>query len=87
MTGFHAPNIATSKMLQELRDFIGAFGDPGCTSMEIFNRFQVLNPAREVSALRKNGINVQCDYERTNENGKRIYRYRLIRDGQGRLAM
>lgn len=73
---FHFPKLETSKDLQALLKFLKNRGQFGATSYEIFKECGMLNPGREISALRKNGIRIRCEHDYTTEQGKRIYRYR-----------
>jgi hypothetical protein len=73
---FHFPKLENSKDLQSLLAFLKGQGKQGATSLEIFRACGMLNPGREVSALRKNGMRIGCKYEHKNDHGKKIYRYR-----------
>ena len=74
----HFAKVAESPRLQRMLAFLRSRGQDGATGREIVVNCEVLNPATYCSELRRNGFNVECSHERTNDNGARVYRYRLI---------
>jgi len=52
------------------------------TTLEIQVKARVCNPATWVSALRKNGFNIVCEYVGTDASDSRVYRYQLIKGGK-----
>ena len=73
----HAAKIEKSETLQRLRDYLTTQGATGATSYQLVVALELVAPATWVSALRKNGYDVECKYEGTNPHGSRIYRYVL----------
>lgn len=73
----HAAKLAKSARMQAILAFMRERGTSGATSWEIAERFRVLNIGTEMAALRANGITVNCECLGMNENGRRIYVYRV----------
>jgi len=71
----HARKLDRSFHLRCLRDLLAIAGAEGVTGAEIASRLHCLNPATEISELRKNGVPVRCEYQGKSESGRRIYRY------------
>lgn len=74
----HAAKVENSPSLRAVLGFLKERGPQGVTSWEFIERCRVANPATEVSALRHNGYNIKCEYQETNENKRKVYRYWLI---------
>lgn len=76
----HAAKLEKSPRLQGILAFLRERGARGATGWEILEKFQVMNPGTEVSALRQNGIQVDCKQERVTETGRKVYRYTLVEE-------
>ena len=85
MGHIHAANIETSERLQKLLYLLKTKAFAGATSLEITQALGILNPGTEVSALRHNGYDVECKYDRTTDAGAKVYRYFLYEGGQKNL--
>jgi hypothetical protein len=71
----HAAKVENSPALQSILAFLRERGATGATTWEILERCRVGNPATEVSALRKNGFNIECKYQFTSGDRRKVYRY------------
>ena len=74
----NAAKLERSERMQAILAFMRERGTAGATSLEIAVRFNVLNVGTEMSALRHNGVNVDCEFERETETGRRVYRYHVV---------
>lgn len=77
----HASKLETSKPLQSILAMLRDRGQQGATTKEIADACSVENAATWISALRKNGFNIACDYQGTFDGRKR-FRYHLIEMGE-----
>ena len=73
----NAAKLERSPKMQAMLAFLRDRGAHGATSIELAQRFNLVAVATEVSALRHNGIAVDCEYEGETETGRRVYRYRV----------
>ena len=85
MGHIHAAHLATSERLQKLLYLLKAHVLEGITSLEINEALGILNPGTEVSALRRNGFDIDCKYDGKTSTGAKRYRYFLARGGQKSL--
>lgn len=74
----HFAKLENNKPLQAILSPLRERGEKGATTAEIHDYASVENPATWVSALRKNGFAVRCDYLGLSENKRKVYSYRLI---------
>jgi len=70
--------LENSKRLQAILTLLQSRGATGATTREISEVSGALNPATEVSALRHNGVSVDCAYQGRTETGSKVYRYWLV---------
>ena len=73
----HFARLSASPRLQRFRDYLLKKGNDGATGLELVAETQTLNPHTSAAELRANGIRVECDYQKTQDNGAKIYRYFL----------
>ena len=78
MPGMHKATLKGSETLRRLLAFLQARGEVGATSIELTQALDLVAVATWVSQLRHNGVNVDCQYERTTETGRRVHRYRVV---------
>lgn len=74
-------NYGSIDRCPRLRSILGLLmsrGLEGATTLEIHDICGALNPATEVSAIRHQGYDIKCKYERRTETGAKVYRYRLV---------
>jgi hypothetical protein len=76
--GMHYSRLSTSDPLSLVHALLKARGAIGATTADIAAICEVTSPPTWVSMLRKNGIQVRCEYEGLSANGRRVYRYREI---------
>ena len=74
----NAGKIETCKTLQDIHSFLEFKGTSGATTKEIADAVGCENAATWISALRQNGYVIECKYERLTEDGKKVYRYKLL---------
>lgn len=74
----HAAKVENSKPLQLILGLLLSRGEHGATTLEIAEYASVQSASTWVSALRKNGHQVKCDYEGLSANHRKVHRYRLI---------
>ena len=72
---FHLVKIDGSKPLQRIVAYLGDRGELGATGLEVATQCRVLNVATWVSHLRRQGIPIETVFDRTTEEGARVYRY------------
>jgi hypothetical protein len=77
MKTFHHSKL-TSARLQKLLAYLQECGLRGATTLELCQRCITTRPSSDVSELRANGVQIETQFEGTNENGRRIYRYTLL---------
>jgi hypothetical protein len=75
----HAARLDKSNRLQALHGFLLSMGDCGATTQQIARHLGSVAVHSDVSELRANGIGVTCEFEETNEYGRKVYRYRLVK--------
>ena len=74
----HTGKVGSSKQLSAaLRALVNA-GKHGITSSHLAAACGTVAPATVVSALRHNGYDIGCRFERTTPEGKKVYRYTLF---------
>ncbi len=73
--GMHCGKVSGSPPMRRVLAFLKRKRQ---TTLEIQVKARVCNPATWVSALRKNGFNIVCEYLGTSK-GSRIYRYQLVK--------
>ena len=79
MGTMHAGKIQTNATLQSLLAYLRERIVSGATSMDLMRDLNMVAPATWVSMLRKNGYNVECEYESVSAvTGRKTYRYRLV---------
>lgn len=88
---FHAARVAESPRLRRVLEFLRSRGADGATGWEIVDHCHVMNPGGAVSELRddKNGCLILSYSEGKNVNGRKVWRYVLMREPQhneGRTA-
>lgn len=76
--GMHCGNVDTSPTLKCILGLLMSRGLEGATTLEIAQVSGSMAPSTDVSAIRKQGYNIKADPEGKNENGRKVYRYRLI---------
>ena len=74
---FHHSSL-DSPRLKKLLAFLQERGGSGATTFEITQQCQTTRASSDVSELRANGIAVEDSFEGTNENGRKIFRYRIL---------
>ena len=72
----HNANIETSKRLQDTLGALIAFDEP--TTREIQQSTGSMSVSTDISELRQNGYEIDCWQDRKTENGRKIYRYKLL---------
>ena len=77
MKTFHHSKL-TSPRLQKLLAYLQECSLRGCTTLEIAQACCSTRPSSDCSELRANGVQIETQFEGTNENGRRIYRYTLL---------
>ena len=71
----HKADIKSSLRLQKFVDFVR--DHPWATTKEIGDATNIEAVGTTASEVRANGIVVECKYSHTNENGSRIYKYKI----------
>jgi hypothetical protein len=85
MGTIHAANPAKSDRLKRVLLALIEAGERGLTTRDLIRITEQCAINSIASELRVAGHVVTCDYERTTEQGQRVYRYRLIERAQGEL--
>ena len=73
---FHHSSLESGRM-QKLLRYLESVGDIGATTMQICQACQTTRASSDISELRANGVEIEDQFDGTNENGRKIYRYRL----------
>lgn len=82
----HAASIHTSERLQSIIRLLTDRMDFGATTLEIVDELRTMNPGRDISEINKgfrddhDQRRIICEYQGTTESGRRVFRYRLIRE-------
>jgi hypothetical protein len=71
----HNADVNNSERLAQTLRIIRAGGKWGASTKEISSWTGSVAVATDVSEIRKNGYDIECVYDHTNENGRRVYRY------------
>lgn len=83
----HAASLAESPRLRTVVELLLRVGPRGATTREIIEAAEVCAVNSVVSEIRKNGIGVECRYERTTKTRQRVYRYILISPDDAREVL
>jgi hypothetical protein len=70
-----------TKRTQRLLGVIKMKGFRGATSLEVSRVCGTVSAATDASDLRRCGFSVECSFERMSDEGRRVYRYRLVEEG------
>ena len=73
----HRANVKNSHRLYRVLNLLRRHGPLGLTSMELQDRASVCAVGTCVSELRHNLYAIDCQYERTNDDGSKVYRYTI----------
>ena len=73
----HYGRIEKSRRLQRLLAYLRMRGKWGATSMNLSSELHRCSIATDISELRRNGYQVNCEYLRTTSNGSRVHLYTL----------
>jgi hypothetical protein len=74
----HAAILADSPRLQKIKALLVERGQRGATTWEIMHLCDCTGVGRDIDELRKNGEQVECEYQGKNQNGRKVYVYRLL---------
>lgn len=75
----HAGKLNKSQRLQALHAYLAERRSTGATTQEIARATGSVAVHSDASDLRANGVKVECEFEETNEYGRKVYRYRLVK--------
>lgn len=75
----------TSPRLAPVLALLRARGEAGASTWEIHKQANSLSAHTDVAELRAGGHQIKCEFERTTEAGRKVFRYRLVVDPQGKL--
>lgn len=73
----NAGKVENCPTLQKILDLLRRRGAAGATTLELHEASGAMSPSTEVSAIRHNGYEIECEYE-GKLNGRKVYRYWLI---------
>lgn len=75
----HFGRVESSPKLMAMLSLLRERGPRGATTLELSQVSGSMAPATDVSALRKNGLSIEAEYESMNpETRSRIWRYWLV---------
>ena len=79
----HFARLDRSDTLRRILLLLQTRGEAGVTTAEISQAFREAGSGLEsvstwISALRHNGVNVECEYVGMTETRRKIYKYRLV---------
>lgn len=83
MTKFHHSPLSSDRIQRVLRALQQA-GSAGMTTFALNEACASTRVSSDISEARACGVQIECIFVGTNENGRRVHRYRLAED-QGRL--
>jgi len=82
----HYGSVESSRRLQRVVTYLTHRGHRGATTREIMQQAGVVAVNTAVAEIRANGIGISCTYERTLDDGSRVYRYVLESHVGGAMA-
>jgi hypothetical protein len=71
----HAAKTDKSERLSRTLHFIRSWGKYGATSAQVQGFTGSMAVATDISELRQNGYNIECEYDGINHDGRKIFRY------------
>lgn len=71
----HNADVEKSERLQRTLIVIRSHGKYGCTSATLQALTGSMAPATDVSELRRNGYDIDCQYTHMTENHRKVYTY------------
>lgn len=81
---FHAASLSSPR-LRKMLDALEANPVTGCTTMTLCQWCDSTRASSDISELRRNGVPIEVTYEGKNQNGRRVYRYKLGEWTKGNL--